>query len=69
MAGQKEKSGGARPGAGRKPAAAKLKVYTYKATEADHAQMQANAKAAGIKSLSEYIRRKCLEDNQGGQTT
>lgn len=68
MAGQKERSGGARPGAGRKPAAEKMKVYTYKATEADHAQMQANAEAQGM-SLSEFIRRRCLEDNQGGQTT
>ena len=58
--------GGARPGAGRKPATEKLKVYTYKATEAEHQQMQANAEAAGM-SLSEYIRRKCLEDNQGSQ--
>ena len=68
MAGQKEKSGGARPGAGRKPAAEKMKVYAYRASEEDHTQMQANAQAQGM-SLSEFIRRKCLEDNQGGQTT
>ena len=52
--------GGARPGSGRKPSPVKLKVYSYKASEADHAQMQANADRAGMK-LSEYIRHRCLE--------
>lgn len=52
--------GGPRPGSGRKPSPVKLKVYSYKATEADHAQMQANADRAGM-SLSEFIRRRCLE--------
>lgn len=55
-------SGGIRPGAGRKPKPApeKMKAYTYKATEAEHAQMQANAEAAGM-SLSEFIRHQCLK--------
>ena len=52
--------GGARPGAGRKPAPVKLKVYTYKASEEEHTQMQVNAEAAGL-SLSEFIRQRCLK--------
>lgn len=55
--------GGPRPNSGRKPAPVPLKVYSYKASEADHAQMQSNAERAGV-SLSEFIRQRCLTNKE-----
>lgn len=52
--------GGKREGAGRPPAPDKMKLYSYKATEPEHEQMEANADACGV-SLSEFIRRRCLD--------
>ena len=54
--------GGWRPGAGRKPTGLpQRKIHAVKFTDEEWALVRQYAKQAGIKSASEYIRKRALQ--------
>lgn len=52
--------GGLRPGVGRPSVEELRKPRSFKATDAEWQQIQANAEKAGLK-ISQYLRKKALE--------
>lgn len=53
--------GGKREGAGRPPAPAKMKLYTFKCYPEEYEQIKANA---GKMSVSAFIRQQCLSKKE-----